>query len=42
MEKERKSLCVASHGEMTSAWRVNSGQEGVFSLPGNKDITAVK
>lgn len=42
MEKERNSLCVASHGEMTSAWRVNSGQETVFSLPGNKDIIAVK
>jgi len=42
MGKERKSLCVASHGEMTSAWRINRGQESVFSLPGNEDVIVVK
>lgn len=42
MGKERKSLCVASHGEMTSAWRINRGQESVFSLPGNWAVIVIK
>ena len=42
MGKERKSLCVASHGEMTSAWRINRRQESVFSLPGNEAVIVIK